>query len=101
MIDALPYLAGYPYGCVEQTMSRFYPAVLVKDSLKKMGTDLETIGKQRRQMNEGDLNNRFGRAHSPVYDSKELDAIVQDGLQRIANFQHSDGSWGWWREDAS
>jgi uncharacterized protein YfaS (alpha-2-macroglobulin family) len=29
MIDALPYLAGYPYGCVEQTMSRFYPSVLV------------------------------------------------------------------------
>src|SRR5205823_10186460 len=66
MIDALPYLAGYPYGCVEQTMSRFYPSVLVRDTLKKMGTDLEAIGKQRRQMNAGDLQHRFGE--SPVFD---------------------------------
>ena len=40
MLNALHYLSGYPYGCVEQTMSRFYPSVLVKDTLKKMGTDM-------------------------------------------------------------
>jgi uncharacterized protein YfaS (alpha-2-macroglobulin family) len=101
MVDALPYLAGYPYGCVEQTMSRFYPAVLVKDTLKKMGTDLEAIGKQRRQMNEGDLKNRFGRHESPVFDSEELDRMVKAGLERIYNFQRNDGGWGWWREDDS
>jgi len=46
MIDALPYLVGYPYGCVEQTMSRFfYPTVLVgRYAPRKMGTDLESIG---------------------------------------------------------
>jgi uncharacterized protein YfaS (alpha-2-macroglobulin family) len=26
MLDALPYLIDYPYGCTEQTMSRFLPA---------------------------------------------------------------------------
>ncbi len=101
MIDALPYLAGYPYGCVEQTMSRFYPSVLVRDTLKKMGTDLETIGKQRKQMYPPDLKNRFGRDHDPVFDSDELDRMVKAGLQRITNFQHDDGGWGWWSEDDS
>jgi uncharacterized protein YfaS (alpha-2-macroglobulin family) len=101
MIDALPYLAGYPYGCVEQTMSRFYPSVLVKDTLKKMGTDLETIDKQRRQMNPADLANRFGRYQSPVFDSAELDRMVRAGLDRIYYLQRNDGGWGWWREDDS
>jgi uncharacterized protein YfaS (alpha-2-macroglobulin family) len=101
LIDALPYLAGYPYGCVEQTMSRFYPSVLVKDTLKKIGTDLETIARQRRQMNPGDLTNRFGRWQSPVFDSAELDRMVRAGLDRIYYLQRNDGGWGWWREDDS
>lgn len=102
MVDALPYLAGYPYGCVEQTMSRFYPSVLVAQALRKMGTSLEAIGEQRKQMNEADLKHRFGRyPESPVFDSKELERMVQAGLARIYDFQHSDGGWGWWKEDAS
>ena len=101
MIDALPYLAGYPYGCVEQTMSRFYPSVLVKDTLKKMGTDLESVAKQRKQMYPPDVKNRFGRSHDPVFDSDELDRMVRAGLQRIHLFQHDDGGWGWWSDDES
>jgi hypothetical protein len=101
MIDALPYLIGYPYGCVEQTMSRFYPTVLVADTLKKMGTDLEAIGKQRKQMNEGDLKNRFGRYQSPVFDTDEMNRMIRAGLERIYSFQRNDGGWGWWREDDS
>jgi alpha-2-macroglobulin len=101
MIDALPYLAGYPYGCVEQTMSRFYPSVLVRDTLKKMGTDLETVGKQRKQMYPPDLKNRFGQDHNTVFDTDELNRMVGAGLQRIVNFQHDDGGWGWWAEDDS
>ncbi len=99
MIDALPYLVGYPYGCVEQTMSRFYPTVLVAGTLKKMGTDLEAIGKKRKEMNAGDLQHRFG--DSPVFDSEELARMTRAGLQRIYTFQRNDGGWGWWREDDS
>lgn len=102
MIDALPYLASYPYGCVEQTMSRFYPTVLVRHTLKTMGTDLETIGQQRKQMNAADLQHRFGDAQkSAVFDTAELDRMTKAGLERIYGFQRTDGGWGWWREDDS
>ncbi|MBW3637688.1 MAG: hypothetical protein KY445_14680, partial [Armatimonadetes bacterium] len=43
MLDALPYLADYPYGCVEQTMSRFLPAVLTEKTLRESGVNLETL----------------------------------------------------------
>jgi len=101
MVDALPYLVGYPYGCVEQTISRFYPTVVVAETLKKMGTNLEAIGRQRKQMNEDDLKNRFGRRRSPVFDSGEMARMVRAGLQRIYAFQRNDGGWGWWRNDDS
>jgi uncharacterized protein YfaS (alpha-2-macroglobulin family) len=32
-LDALPYLADYPYGCIEQTVSRFVPSVVVAKTL--------------------------------------------------------------------
>ncbi|MDF2441579.1 MAG: alpha-2-macroglobulin, partial [Abditibacteriota bacterium] len=43
MLDALPYLADYPYGCVEQTMSRFLPAVVVAKTLSDSGVNLSTL----------------------------------------------------------
>jgi uncharacterized protein YfaS (alpha-2-macroglobulin family)/tetratricopeptide (TPR) repeat protein len=97
MFDALPYLVGYPYGCVEQTMSRFYPTVLVRDTLKKMGTNLGAIGERRKQISAAYLDKRYGK--DPVFDSEEVDNMVRAGLERIYNFQQSNGGWGWWRED--
>src|SRR4029078_7549129 len=73
--------------------------VLVASTLKKMGADLEAIGKKRREMNAGDLKNRFGV--SPVFNSEELGRMALAGLQRIYSFQRNDGGWGWWREDDS
>ena len=32
---------------------------------------------------------------------KELEAITQQSLERLYNFQHSDGGWGWWKEGES
>ncbi len=37
MLDALPYLIDYPYGCTEQTMSRFLPAVITAKTLRDLG----------------------------------------------------------------
>jgi uncharacterized protein YfaS (alpha-2-macroglobulin family) len=43
MLDALPYLVDYPYGCVEQTMSRFLPTVMTVKTLRDAGIDLKTL----------------------------------------------------------
>lgn len=72
---ALSYLAGYPYGCSEQTMSRFLPSVLAKQA--------------------GDF------AQLPESLSANLDDFVAVGLKRLYDFQLEDGGWGFWQNDAS
>jgi len=44
MLDALPYLLEYPYGCTEQTLNRFLPAVVVRHTLTKLGMNLKELG---------------------------------------------------------
>ena len=36
MIDALPYMVDYPYGCTEQTLNRFLPTVITQRLLLNM-----------------------------------------------------------------
>ncbi|MBC7473976.1 MAG: hypothetical protein H7263_06760, partial [Candidatus Sericytochromatia bacterium] len=47
IMEAIPYLATYPYGCVEQTTSRFIPLVLVSKTLKNMNVDLSNLQKNK------------------------------------------------------
>jgi len=108
MMDALPYCLYYPYGCTEQTMSRFLPAVLTLKTLRNMGITLEDVRKIRgrmaeiRRIEKGENIKIYGTyIDSPIFDQKELDKIVKTGLSRIANMQHGDGGWGWWRSGAS
>ncbi len=62
-LDALPYLADYPYGCVEQTMSRFLPSVVVAKALEDSGVDLETLHKRAMVMQEREeAGTPFGQA---------------------------------------
>ena len=97
MLDALPYLIDYPYGCTEQTMSRFLPAVIVANTLSKQGIDPETIkgkifgGIERKYITDTHSNGRR--------DLSELDAMVSKGLRRLNDLQHASGGWGWWEED--
>ncbi len=74
MLDGLPYLAQYPYGCVEQTLSRFVPAVIARKAAKDLSLPPERL-------------------------PPNLDDMVQKGLERLASFQHGDGGWGWWQAD--
>lgn len=78
MLDALPYLLEYPYGCTEQTMSRFLPAAMVARTVRKLGLDPD--------------------ARLP---KKRLQDVTNAGMARLYDFQHGDGGWGWWKEGDS
>lgn len=94
--EALPYLAGYPYGCVEQTMSRFYPTVLAAKTLRDLGIDVAQLAARSQTGHP-----RGGLAPGAILDQSELDRMIEAGLQRLTRFQHDDGGWGWWEHDAS
>lgn len=75
ILKSLDDLAGYPYGCVEQTMSRFLPTLIVANTFKEINIPLKskTI--------------------------EEMPKYIEAGLKRLYDFQHSDGGWGWWTND--
>ncbi len=99
MLDALPYLIDYPYGCTEQTMSRFLPAVITAKTLRDLGLKPETaMGRVF-----GGVEQSSAAATHPQgkHDLSELDAITKQSLERLYDFQHADGGWGWWKEGDS
>ncbi|HEY6244442.1 MAG TPA: alpha-2-macroglobulin family protein [Pyrinomonadaceae bacterium] len=99
MLDALPYLIDYPYGCTEQTMSRFLPAVITAKTLRDLGLKPETA------MSKvfGGIEPSTADATHPqgAHDLKQLEAITSAGLTRLYDFQHPDGGWGWWKQGES
>ena len=124
-LESLPYLAEYPYGCIEQTMSRFLPAVVTARTLSELGVDLDVLrkraeayAKEREAGGERHADSGYtypkgmpgsfdaadmtrGRKHPPVFSREELDRMVSVGLQRVYNKQNEDGGWGWWPTDTS
>ncbi|MEP6912769.1 MAG: alpha-2-macroglobulin family protein, partial [bacterium] len=99
MLDALPYLIDYPYGCTEQTMSRFLPAAITAKTLRDLGLKPEAA----MQKIFGGIEQSTAAATHPKgeHDLKELDQITKASLARLYNFQHADGGWGWWKEGDS
>ncbi len=71
MTSGLNYLEHYPYECIEQTISRFLPNVISTRALKEAG------------IADNDLAIMLGEQ-------------VGIALQRIYNWQNTDGGWGWW-----
>ncbi len=99
MLDALPYLIDYPYGCTEQTMSRFLPAVITAKTLRDVGLDPEDV--MSRVFGGIETNTASATQPKGRKDLAELDKMVAAGLERLYDFQHSDGGWGWWKEGDS
>lgn len=76
IFSALDYLTSYPYGCTEQTMSSFLPNIVVAKALKDLRVP-QTV------------------------DTPELAKKIKAGMERLKDFQHEDGGWGWWKDDES
>ncbi|RME91353.1 MAG: hypothetical protein D6767_05355, partial [Candidatus Hydrogenedentota bacterium] len=76
VVETLPFLVHYPYGCVEQTLSTFVPLMQAKRLAEKLHISLG-------------------------YSKKEIEKIAQKGLKKLYGYQHSDGGWGWWTNDDS
>ena len=76
LVPTLDGLIGFPYGCVEQTMSRFLPSVLVAKTVKDLHLP-------------------------PTKHLSDLPLIVRDSLARLNKMRHADGAWGWWDYDES
>ena len=76
LLGALDFLTTYPYGCTEQTLSSFLPNLLVTRAL----TELKL---------------------APTERLSALDRQVSSGLQRLYDYQHDDGGWGWWKSDGN
>ena len=101
LLDALPYLADYPYGCVEQTMSRFLPATIVQKTMSDLGLSDQDIATYMSDVFEprNDPQGHPQRRTDATF--TKLDKMVGDGLNRLYDFQHSDGGWGWWKHGDS
>ncbi len=76
-VESLPYLLDYPYGCVEQTVSRFVPALLTLQAAKQLELPLDEATRRK------------------------IDEITQQSLQRLQRMQCADGGWGWWQDRES
>lgn len=72
LVDSLPsamdYILDYPYGCVEQTTSRFSVTLKVKQNLEYF---------------------------SSLAKDRDIDKILNEGVERLKNMQNNDGGWGW------
>jgi uncharacterized protein YfaS (alpha-2-macroglobulin family) len=76
VFGALNYLSTFPYGCTEQTLSSFLPNLLVEEALQKL---------------------KLPAALKP----RQLNERIEAGMERLLDYQHADGGWGWWKADES
>jgi len=73
LLDSLQDLDIYPYGCIEQTVNRFLPALGVKIALSRAGVPDDAL-------------------------ARRTDEAVRRGITRLQDLQHASGGWGWWPE---
>ncbi|MBI1310729.1 alpha-2-macroglobulin [bacterium] len=102
MVDALPYLVSYPYGCTEQTLNRFVPTVITHSILRNMDLDLQAIRDKRTNLNAQEIGDDRQRRErwkmwdrNPVFDEVQVTRMVKSGVERLTSMQNSDGGWGW------
>lgn len=74
LFQSLDDLIDFPYGCVEQTMSRFMPATVVMGVVRDFGLPAPSQAAQ-------------------------MPRIVAESYARLGKMQSYSGGWGWWEND--
>ncbi|MBI9033225.1 MAG: hypothetical protein JEZ03_02025, partial [Bacteroidales bacterium] len=69
MVGELKELIGYPYGCLEQTTSKAFPQIYIKDLMKSAGLEIP--------------------GQNPDY-------FVQQAIYKVQGMQRYDGSFSYW-----
>lgn len=75
LFTSLEYLVGYPYGCTEQTISRFIPLVIMAGVYDSLGFSFREGIRDR------------------------IPDMVETGMSRLYKLQKNGGGWGWWSND--
>ena len=93
MLDALPYLTRYPYGCLEQTLSRFVPTTIAMRTLERLGIDPELVA----AASFGGVEEAFVAKTHPEgrEDFARFEDAAEEGLAKVLSWQRGDGSWAW------
>ena len=73
MVDALPYLVDYPYGCTEQTLNRFLPTVITQKVLLDMKLDLKEIAEEADELNAQEIGEDRGTGEAVGSGMKSTD----------------------------
>ncbi len=76
LLEGLEYLTGFPFGCVEQTMSKALPNAVVGRAINALGVTAPTL-------------------------QADLPPKINASVQRLYGYQHNDGGWGWWYDDST
>lgn len=76
LLEGLDYLTGFPYGCVEQTMSKALPNAVVGRAIHALGVSNPAL-------------------------QADLPPKINASVQRLYGYQHNDGGWGWWYDDST
>lgn len=74
-LGSLDHLIGYPYGCAEQTVSRAFPMLYLKDL--------------------GLLTGRFENR------ARAVEAYVQEAVDKLEALQREDGTFAYWPNEAA
>ncbi|MCC6466202.1 MAG: hypothetical protein IT463_12755 [Planctomycetes bacterium] len=98
LVDALPALVQYPYGCAEQTSNRFVPLLSVMRLLRANNLTLTEIGRQRKTYDGAVLEERWP---AELQDADAVRAMVEEGFGRLRQMQNHDGGWGWFNGNRS